>query len=796
MRNILVLLSLVPVIALATGGTLAGSGTKADPWQVADYEDLKKVGISPYTLDGHYRVVADIDASASKTEIIPETTTVSIRGFKPIETFSGTFNGAGHVIRNLNIVDYTVPTTGFFFKLDSTARLDSLTLKDYYIMAIYSGGIAGENHGVINEVHVDTDTLDFVTSAGGIVSVNYGTISNSSFSGKLLGAYLGGIAYDNYGTISNCEHVVKEVENPRTAVMYGGIVGNNRGVVSDSKASGEIHATVNIGGIASVNYGVVQRCSSLVDIYGTGGTSNTGLTVKDVAGIGGLVAVDSGKIYNSHAVGNITAAANNVGGLVAFTFGEIDSCSASGTIKTSVYSGGFVGTNRGKITNSYSTGKIVGSTYLGGFAGHNFGTIEKSHSDVNVEYTGVSGGGFVSRNEPEGTIENCYATGNVNGYHYAGGFAAENGGIIKGSHANGLVKGSTSVGGFIGKQDSGSVSMSYSTGAVYGEIYVGGFAGALWKGSSVQNCYSTGDIVEGSLHVAGFASTLAGATISNSFSLGNIYSTSDNFHNAGSFVGVADSVSRIENSYSMGGIVNKVSNIENLCAMEYVKGVEAYYWNSDNCTPADTANYGIALTSEQMKSRESFVGFDFNEQWEFLDGLSFPTLVGVPFDTTLKDTAGFFGRDAERYVPDYLLPDTTKKDTTKTDTTKVKPDTTKIKPDTTKVNPDTAKVKQDTTRKDTTRHYVVPEMARLEMPFTCRYAQGMVEMSFALPRPGMADIHIFDLQGREVGAVVGLGATAGLREVKWDASPVSRGRYIAVLRLDGKAIAKTSFSKR
>ena len=60
MSRILSLLFLVPVASFAVGGNMAGSGTKADPWQVADYEDLKKVGISPYTMNGHYRLVANL----------------------------------------------------------------------------------------------------------------------------------------------------------------------------------------------------------------------------------------------------------------------------------------------------------------------------------------------------------------------------------------------------------------------------------------------------------------------------------------------------------------------------------------------------------------------------------------------------------------------------------------------------------------------------------------------------------------------------------------------------------------
>ena len=63
MRHILSLLAFVPVASFAVGGNLAGSGTKADPWQVADYEDLKKVGETPYTMNGQYLQQGDNDRS-------------------------------------------------------------------------------------------------------------------------------------------------------------------------------------------------------------------------------------------------------------------------------------------------------------------------------------------------------------------------------------------------------------------------------------------------------------------------------------------------------------------------------------------------------------------------------------------------------------------------------------------------------------------------------------------------------------------------------------------------------------
>ncbi len=771
MSRILPLLFLVPAVSFATSGNMAGSGTKADPWQVADYEDLKKVGVSPYTMNGHYRLVADIDASVSKTETFPEENT-SIKGFKPIGMFlpsvvaamdsaekkwsmpfSGTFNGAGHKISNLMIYNFIEPTTGFFSQLDSTARLDSLTLKSYYFKGIYSGGVAGINRGTINEVHVDTDTLDFVNSAGGFVSENYGTITNSSFSGTLMGAYVGGIAYDNFGTISKCNVVLKNGDFPRKPTMYGGIANNNKGKISDCKASGEIYAAVNIGGIVSVNTGTVERCSSSVDIYGAGSSQLPGNNLNNVYALGGLIAVDSGKVYNSHATGNITATGSNVGGFVGVSFGEISGCSASGKMKVLAYSGAFVGINCGKIDSSFATGKMVGSAYLGGFASYNHGEIRNSYATGDVDASASSGGGFVARNETSGVVENCYATGNVNSYVYAGGFVSENTGKISKSHSVGHIQGSTNLGGFVGKLERGSIELSYATGSVYGEIAVAGFAGII-SNSTVDQCYATGDVLEAHIEGAGFASAVSKSTVSNSFSTGNAYSVEENYHQASSFIAVNDTSSKVKNSFSVGSVSNPTKNVNKVCATDMINGVDGYYWNVSNCSVIDTANYGIALTSEQMKSRDSFSKFDFDKIWSLEAGASFPTLKNVSFVAEKKDSTGFFGVDPERYVPSDNPPDPR---------IGVKPSS--------------------------------PSVARLIVPFSCRYEQGSMHVSFATMQNGTVDVRILDLKGREVGRYSNV-HDAGMHDVRFDASRMGKGRYLAVLRIDGKIIGKASFIKK
>ena len=431
--------------------------------------------------------------------------------------------------------------------------------------------------------------------------------------------------------------------------------------------------------------------------------------------------------------------------------GEISGCSASGTVKALAYSGAFVGTNRGKIDSSFATGKMVGSAYLGGFVSYNHGEIRNSHATGGVDASASSGGGFVARNETTGIVENCYATGNVNSYVYAGGFAGENAGKISKSHSVGHVQGGTNIGGFIGKQERGSIELSYATGYVYGEIAAAGFAGVV-SNSTIDQCYATGDVLEAHIEGAGFASAVSKSTVSNSFSTGNAYSVEENYHQAGAFIAVNDTSSIVKNSFSVGSVSNATKNVNKVCATDKINGVDGYYWNVSNCSVVDTANYGIALTSEQMKSRDSFSKFDFDKIWSLEAGASFPTLKNVSFVAEKKDSTGFFGVDPERYVPSDPGP-----------RIDVKP--------------------------------FSPSIARLASPFSCRYELGTVYVSFAAMQSGKVDVRILDFKGREVGRYSNV-HDAGMHDVRFDASRMGKGRYLAVLRLDGKLAGKNSFVKK
>ena len=201
-------------------------------------------------------------------------------------------------------------------------------------------------------------------------------------------------------------------------------------------------------------------------------------TAKNVSGYiiglaGALARSASGPIENCH-VANLsmtmntpdsgTAAAYWIGGLVGALDGSqhIEECSASGTIK--------------ERSGKGSIGGLIGE--LGKAA-----KITYSHADVALDvkpdyYGGANVGGLIGKgngeNDPETVISNCYATGNVTGGAYSGGFAGSLWGLnIKNCYATGDVTGAFA-------------SMA---------TFAGTDAPAAYAYGSVTNCYTTGKVV-------------------------------------------------------------------------------------------------------------------------------------------------------------------------------------------------------------------------------------------------------------------------------------------------------------
>jgi len=259
---------------------------------------------------------------------------------------------------------------------------------------------------------------------GGLVGYNKGTISNCSSTGNVTGTYdVGGlVGYSNGGSISNC-YSTGAVTGSSNSYYVGGLVGFNDGSISNCYSTGAVTGTSYLGGLTGGNYGNVNNC------YSTGAVSGT------CCYVGGLVGISyDGSISNCNSTGTVTGGDNSqyLGGLVGYSGSSISNCNSTGAVTGGDYSnylGGLVGCSYGNISNCYSTGVVTGgynSDYLGGLVGdiYNYSVVTDCYAtgEVAGDY---DVGGLVGMNE-HGTITRCYSSGSVSGYMYVGGLLGWN----------------------------------------------------------------------------------------------------------------------------------------------------------------------------------------------------------------------------------------------------------------------------------------------------------------------------------------------------------------------------------
>lgn len=162
----------------------------------------------------------------------------------------------------------------------------------------------------------------------------------------------------------------------------GLLVGDNKGLVTNSHSSGILYATnensTTTGGLVGQNDGTIARSWSSA-------TSDTqGLA-------GGLVGKNTGAIVQSYATGDVTGPLHvEPGGLVGDNTGLISQSYATGMVQGGMGGGGLVYSNEGTIDESFNVGKVnmwspAGVAYI------NTGTIKSVY--WNVDTTGQTNGG-------------------------------------------------------------------------------------------------------------------------------------------------------------------------------------------------------------------------------------------------------------------------------------------------------------------------------------------------------------------------------------------------------------------
>lgn len=215
MRAYILLTLAALMIALPTSaqwdGTSApwtqGSGTVQSPYQISTPQQLAYMaimvnsGLEQYQT-AHYRLTTDIDLN--NLEWTPIGSTV-------ITPFSGHFDGGGHTIDGLYLVNIGNGPSGLF------GWVDGATIENCIVDGNYNTESVGISGGIVGKATAYNDTL---------ILRNLENHCNV-YGGTYVGGIVGNIASDNTGTVIVTQCINKGAVNGSQATSVGGIVGEH-----------------------------------------------------------------------------------------------------------------------------------------------------------------------------------------------------------------------------------------------------------------------------------------------------------------------------------------------------------------------------------------------------------------------------------------------------------------------------------------------------------------------------------------------------------------------------------------
>lgn len=372
-----------------------GSGTEADPYQIATAEQLallsyycteegidylfhsKELGLD--LVESYFILTDDIELNDISNidewgEKAPKYAWTPIGSYW---SFNGHFDGQGHTISGMYIYNTEIKDTGSpalgnlgLFGDISQAEIRNVTVKDSYIHTEGAlervGGIVADSvdsrvDNCISEVRFETRRIYWL---GGVVGESWnhngtGIVSNCTYKGKIIVqeakgfCHIGGVIGDAMTDVYNCR---------------------NQGVFSIDEIDGDI------GGImASAGGCTIQNCINETDILietaTVGGiigqTSSVNLVVSDCENKGDIVKKGT------------KMGEGGTGGIIGYMFNQydkgeeseiiIDNCLNTGSITDDMYAGGIVGNinmnNPYTIQSCKNSGEVTSEEIAGGIIG-------------------------------------------------------------------------------------------------------------------------------------------------------------------------------------------------------------------------------------------------------------------------------------------------------------------------------------------------------------------------------------------------------------------------------------------
>jgi filamentous hemagglutinin family protein len=721
------------------------------PYQIADIYGLQGIGSPSDTLLANSYILNN-DINFDGVNVTNSTiywnggngsaaSTVSGAGWVPIgeggktvKPFTGTFDGAGHVIAGYYLYRPNDNLSGLFGEVQGTVKnvnLDVAGSQGINIGGLLIGRLVS---GTVQDCNITGDFAEPAPDTAGA-----GTTGNQSqLTGNLgVSAAFGGVVGENMtgAKIINCTSDITYdlLDGNGGLIGLGGVVGVNYGTVTDCFSSGGASTAVNVtlatvsttdyknnsialGGLVGANYGTINGGESEGTVTADGSLTATQASIVSGPGnfyIGGFVGVNYGTIDSTVTVKDPLTNKN-----VQATYQAMTSDNVTGPVGGDVnggtgsyYVGGFAGANYGTIQNAYSAaqftdtlgavsmvggvvtgngnlnGTSAGSTgalgnyVVGGFVGGNFKTIIKCGTEDTVIANGNVAGIANVTTTKNGVTTTVPATVNISSSnslqfdsYFVGGLVGLNGtgSSITGSFNTDITKTiaykldpTTSTPTFEMSGDTFTLFSANDLNATNnpvvqsngnitggaGYYLVGGLVGGNF--GTIGTSYEAGDVTaigtttqSNSFYIGGLAGLNRG-NISNAYALGNVSSQTMVSGNETGLVGglvAAMYGGSVTDAYSIGTLTGGITR-GGLIGLLSSGSVSASFWNMDNNPGLTYSGGGKGVTGETTAAMQtdnagipahytlSIYGvakWNFKTIWTVGNIADYPTLQGVP----------------------------------------------------------------------------------------------------------------------------------------------------------------------
>ncbi|MFY0516230.1 GA-like domain-containing protein [Lysinibacillus sp. UGB7] len=292
-----------------------GSGTIADPYQIATFDQLKLVAQN-YT--SYFVLTADIDMNHVAWSPIGNAAV----------PFNGHVDGNGFKIKNVNVT--TGNGYGGLFGYISGGSVKNLTIENISVVSTagdYIGGVVGYGKNAkIENVMVEGNN-QIKTTAGSYVGMIAGYLTGAPTSGSFAASkvaaigtidasgsksYIGGV-FGRTASKANADQVFSMVNvNASASNNVGGIVGNNATEITNVQQVGKVEGSNYVGGLAGqqISTGVMKYAFTYGKVNGLAAKGNVGGAMGDFDGtatqifafndaVTGLNAATTGKAFGT-----------------------------------------------------------------------------------------------------------------------------------------------------------------------------------------------------------------------------------------------------------------------------------------------------------------------------------------------------------------------------------------------------------------------------------------------------------------------------------------------------------------